>query len=278
MYGCYVEVVFNFVAKAILFLCFFLFWYIMCMCVLECLHLVLEILKLLGWGKGYCPVYIPVYSTYSLLIMVCFIPTGKAYVKVINNFRKNSSLVLMWLPSFPDVLHLSWVTLSLDLMIVMILIAEVTKIESCDQRVSMETIKFIYIIDCIVQFSSYYYCFRWFFFSKWFFLHWKFQKSIKCVIQPVYWFIDPVCYFNDILELEVIYPDLKIYNCLIPNRWQSAVVAPNNRISNLLFGEKVPRLLNSNIIMSGVTAPQKLWLRAYTICGGHSIAQEICNY
>ena len=30
----------------------------------------------------------------------------------------------------------------------MILIAEVTKIESCDQRVSMETIKFIYIIDC----------------------------------------------------------------------------------------------------------------------------------
>ena len=117
-----------------------------------------------------------------------------------------------------------------------------------------------------------------FFFSKWFFLHWKFQQSIKCVIQPVYWFIDPVCYFNDILELEVIYPDLKIYNCLIPNRWQSAVVAPNNRISNLLFEEKVPRLLNSNIIMFGVTAPQKLWLRAYTICGGHSIAQEICNY
>ena len=190
MYGCYVEVVFNFVAKAILFLCFFLFWYIMCMCVLECLHLVLEILKLLGWGKGYCPVYIPVYSTYSLLIMVCFIPTGKAYVKVINNFRKNSSLVLMWLPSFSDVLHLSWVTLSLDLMIVMILIAEVTKIESCDQRVSMETIKFIYIIDCIVQFSSYYYCFRWFFFFKMIFSSLKVSK-IHQMCYPtcllVYW-------------------------------------------------------------------------------------------
>ena len=270
MYGCYVEVVFNFVAKAILFLCFFLFWYIMCMCVLECLHLVLEILKLLGWGKGYCPVYIPVYSTYSLLIMVCFIPTGKAYVKVINNFRKNSSLVLMWLPSFSDVLHLSWVTLSLDLMIVMILIAEVTKIESCDQRVSMETIKFIYIIDCnlvvIIIVSDDVFFFKMIFSSL------KVSKIHQCVIQPVYWFIDPVCYFNDILELEVIYPDLKIYNCLIPNHWQSAVVAPNNRISNLLFGEKVTRLLNSNIWCycapkTVVTSVYHLWWPFY--CTGN---------
>ena len=41
-----------------------------------CRHSI-EIL-VLGGRKGYCPVYIPVYNTYSL----CFIPTGKELHKV----------------------------------------------------------------------------------------------------------------------------------------------------------------------------------------------------
>ena len=45
-----------------------------------CRHSI-EIL-VLGGRRGYCPVYIPVYNTYSLVILICFISTGKELRKV----------------------------------------------------------------------------------------------------------------------------------------------------------------------------------------------------
>ena len=71
-----------------------------------CLHVVLEILM----GGTFLYNYIPVYNTYSLVILISFISTGEVLHKVEQQTqvdKKQHRLVLMWLPSFLDVLHLS---------------------------------------------------------------------------------------------------------------------------------------------------------------------------
>ena len=127
---------------------------------LESLNVLLKILMLLGVRKEYCPVWL--YSCVQYLVkLICFISIGKELCIVEQKqTRVDKKQQQMWLSSFLNIVHLRWVTLSLDLILVGVLINRVTKTKSCDLRVTnlcqwnnyiLCSNYILYIIDCTVQ-------------------------------------------------------------------------------------------------------------------------------